>query len=335
MPNHSILNAHGPSDYYPFGLMMSGRSWSEGYRFGFNGQEQDDEVYGEGILNTALYWEYDTRLGRRWNIDIVSSSSESLYSCFLNNPVFLVDLLGASPSTIVEEQEDGTYEVVGGNPYDGDNGIYTLNEDGTKNLIGHSATPFSFYNDDQEMEDGKGSGIMVGFIDPKDQSGREFLFTLYEQDPAASVYVVLARRNGVYDYKRTNGSDKVLYSNNDNNVYYRGMEILISKSDGLPVYASARDVGNIGAGMVAARNGLTWQTSRVGFDLYQSYDSFKQKEKATWEFVSEGVTTQYAQKLGYNVGYQYYLKEVISRTPGMTDLKSIRVHKNFIKLGEL
>jgi hypothetical protein len=37
------------------------------YRYGFNGQEKDDEVCGSGNLNTAEFWEYDTRLGRRWN----------------------------------------------------------------------------------------------------------------------------------------------------------------------------------------------------------------------------------------------------------------------------
>ncbi|MBK6730661.1 MAG: hypothetical protein IPG60_06720 [Bacteroidetes bacterium] len=31
---------------YPFGMLTPGRNWSTGseYRFGFNGQEQDDEI---------------------------------------------------------------------------------------------------------------------------------------------------------------------------------------------------------------------------------------------------------------------------------------------------
>jgi hypothetical protein len=34
---------------YPFGMQMPGRSFSSGsYRYGFQGQEKDDEVKGEG-----------------------------------------------------------------------------------------------------------------------------------------------------------------------------------------------------------------------------------------------------------------------------------------------
>jgi hypothetical protein len=39
------------------------------YRFGFNGQEKVNEIAGVGNHNTAEFWEYDTRLGRRWNLD--------------------------------------------------------------------------------------------------------------------------------------------------------------------------------------------------------------------------------------------------------------------------
>ena len=54
------------SDYYPFGVQMPGRNGSTGdYRYGFQGQEKDDEVKGEGnsinykyIMNEVLSkWE--------------------------------------------------------------------------------------------------------------------------------------------------------------------------------------------------------------------------------------------------------------------------------------
>ena len=78
-----------------FGSIMEGRSY-EGdtnlrYRFGFNGHEMDDEVYGEGNVTTAEYWEYDTRLGRRWNGDPVVKSYLSIYSTFRNNPIIFTD----------------------------------------------------------------------------------------------------------------------------------------------------------------------------------------------------------------------------------------------------
>ena len=75
-------------------MPMPGRSYqsSNGYRYGMNGQEKDLEIF-EGAM-TAEYWEYDSRLGRRWNTDPIDQISESNYSCFGNNPVLNTDVNG-------------------------------------------------------------------------------------------------------------------------------------------------------------------------------------------------------------------------------------------------
>ena len=64
------------------------------YRIAFNGQEKTDEISGAGNHNTALYWEYDTRLGRRWNLDPKPNTSISSYAAFANNPIIYKDVLG-------------------------------------------------------------------------------------------------------------------------------------------------------------------------------------------------------------------------------------------------
>ncbi len=69
------------------------------YRFGFNGQEKDNEIAGLGNHNTALFWQYDTRTGRRWNLDPKPNVSVSLYSPFGLNPVKNSDVLGDTIST--------------------------------------------------------------------------------------------------------------------------------------------------------------------------------------------------------------------------------------------
>lgn len=81
------------TDYYPFGMVMPGRSHTSGtdYRYGFNGQEKVDEINGAGNHNTALFWEYDTRLGRRWNLDPVVKFWQSSYACFSNSPIWKLD----------------------------------------------------------------------------------------------------------------------------------------------------------------------------------------------------------------------------------------------------
>jgi hypothetical protein len=68
------------------------------YRYGMNTQEKDNEIYGEGNSYSAEYWQYDARLGRRWNVDPVVKVHESPYATFANNPIWFVDPSGADTS---------------------------------------------------------------------------------------------------------------------------------------------------------------------------------------------------------------------------------------------
>jgi hypothetical protein len=43
---HYLADVRSAVDYYPFGMQMPGRSLSGEYRYGFNGQEKVDEIYG-------------------------------------------------------------------------------------------------------------------------------------------------------------------------------------------------------------------------------------------------------------------------------------------------
>lgn len=89
------------SDYSPFGVQLDGRSTTNGnYRFGFQGQEKDDEVVGKGNSYTAEFWQYDSRLGRRWNTDPVVKEHESPYATFANNPVCYIDPNGADSAKV-------------------------------------------------------------------------------------------------------------------------------------------------------------------------------------------------------------------------------------------
>ncbi len=78
--------------------------WDD-YRFGFNTQEKVDEIAGIGNHTTALFWEYDTRLGRRWNLDPVFKEYESPYSTFGNNPILFTDWKG-NDTTIAKPNGD-------------------------------------------------------------------------------------------------------------------------------------------------------------------------------------------------------------------------------------
>jgi hypothetical protein len=67
--------------------------WDKGHRFGFGGHEKDNEVSGEGNHLAFGDYGYDTRLGRRWNIEpyIKKYPSHSSYLVFANNPILYAD----------------------------------------------------------------------------------------------------------------------------------------------------------------------------------------------------------------------------------------------------
>ncbi len=81
-------------DYYPFGMVMPNRSYSNGnYRFGFNGMEKDDEIKGAGNALDFGARIYDNRLGRWHSRDPYATRylSISPYAFVANNPVLFRD----------------------------------------------------------------------------------------------------------------------------------------------------------------------------------------------------------------------------------------------------
>jgi len=98
-------------------MVTPGRNWvSDAYRYGHNGQEKEDEI-AKGI-NSAEYWMYDSRLGRRWEADPLTYEWQSSYVTFNNNPILYSDPSGlegeaASPPdriTMTYNEESGSYE---------------------------------------------------------------------------------------------------------------------------------------------------------------------------------------------------------------------------------
>jgi RHS repeat-associated protein len=86
-PNILAINS-----YYPYGMLIKSLSQnSETYRWGFQGHEQDNEIKGAGNHLRFGDYGYDTRLGRRWNLDPVDQVGISNYAVFKNNPIINVD----------------------------------------------------------------------------------------------------------------------------------------------------------------------------------------------------------------------------------------------------
>jgi RHS repeat-associated protein len=92
------------SDYMPFGMVMPNRNGGEGYRYGFQGQEKDDEVKGSGNSIDFGARMYDPRIGRfialdpKWREYVFQSP----YAYAVNNPIRYKDEFGEGPGDRVK-----------------------------------------------------------------------------------------------------------------------------------------------------------------------------------------------------------------------------------------
>jgi RHS repeat-associated protein len=85
------------NDYYPFGSLMPGRTYSvanTNYRYGFNGKENDNDIE-TGMQDYGMRI-YDTRLGRFLSVDLYSNKFPwySPYQFSGNTPMQAIDLDG-------------------------------------------------------------------------------------------------------------------------------------------------------------------------------------------------------------------------------------------------
>ena len=97
------------SDYYPFGLEVSARSWQpEGYKFGFNGKEKDTD-FGKGAIDFGARI-YDSRIGRWQAVDPLAEKHPGMspYATMNNNPILYRDPDGRDGRiTITKEEING------------------------------------------------------------------------------------------------------------------------------------------------------------------------------------------------------------------------------------
>jgi RHS repeat-associated protein len=84
--------------YYPFGSQMPGRKFTAGtgYRYGFNGKENDNEVKGEGNQQDYKTRIYDPRVGKFLSVDPIAEEFPALtpYQFASNQPIESIDMDG-------------------------------------------------------------------------------------------------------------------------------------------------------------------------------------------------------------------------------------------------
>lgn len=96
-----LINA---ANYYPFGMQMSEKSFTssdpfyngEDHRYGFQGQEKDNEIKGEGNSIKYKYRMHDPRIGRFFSLDPLAPSYpwNSPYAFSENRVIDVIELEG-------------------------------------------------------------------------------------------------------------------------------------------------------------------------------------------------------------------------------------------------
>ncbi|UZR97145.1 DUF6443 domain-containing protein [Chondrinema litorale] len=289
--------------YYPYGMNLAGieKQGIPDHKYQYNGKEKQEE-FGLNWMDYGARM-YDAQIGRWHMVDPLSNLDYNLnsYNFTMNNPILLTDPTGLS--THVKMREDGTYQVVkGGVANDKDLNIYVIvyDEDGnaynTGISIGESITSHSFFDENEEA-------VVDAVIDLNSTEGQDFLDDeIIEPDLNLIEYMPNATRNKPLDFKRRN-INKRPKDNTEKQYMYRGSV----NEDGK--IGSARDFGNIAAGIVASRNGLAWGVSRLGLD---GLETFQSKEKhfsnrhgtsyMAYSIKTEATVTQLAQKEGFRIG---------------------------------
>lgn len=275
--------------YDPWGLEQKGL----GYQYG--GIKENKYLYnGKELIedNGLQYYDYGARMydpaiGRWGVVDPLAEqdrkSSPNSYA--FNNPLRFIDPDGRF-STDVVENKDGTYTLVGGDANDGDKNIYIVSQNKGGGYtrgksIGESLTTHSFFDD-------QGNAVVGATINPNSTEGQDFLDDeIIGANPTLAEYMPNATGGQVLDFK-TRGIDQREAGTTLTQHMYRGSKA----KDGS--FGSARDFGNMGAGIVAARKGLSWSFSRLGFDTLQSIQE--------GGFATEGTPTQLAQNIGFRLG---------------------------------
>ena len=125
------------TDYYAFGSEVRERTYEKAnYEFGFNGQEKDDEVSGNG--NSLDFGEriYDSRLGRFLSVDKLTGSYPwwSPFAFAGNTPIQAIDFDGLEIYYAQSGQKIGTYGT--------STEIRVLNED----QVSTATTEFATYS---------------------------------------------------------------------------------------------------------------------------------------------------------------------------------------------
>ncbi|SDX30959.1 RHS repeat-associated core domain-containing protein [Aequorivita viscosa] len=248
----------------------------------FNAKELDAETgnyyYG------ARY--YDPKFSICLSVDPLADAPANIgtspYAYVWNNPLKFIDPDGRhGQTTIVGDNGNGTYTV---KDWVDDGSTDVVLEDGTK--VGESLTTHSFVNE-------KNDPVVGAVIDTRSNEGQNFIDNeIIADDPNVFHYRDNATLNEHYDFK-SRGLDEE--ASVQEALIYRTRGSMTSDRK----MASARDFGNMAAGIVAARAGVPHWIAKMKFNELQGGQ--------------EPPVSAKAQQIGLNMGDKLFWQDYRKR----------------------
>ncbi len=156
------------SDFYPFGMLVPKPNTTpqRPYRYGFQGQEKDDEIKGEGNSLNYTFRMHDPRVGRFFAVDPLEKSYPyySPYAFSGNRVIDVVELEGAEPGL------DAVAQYIYWSLWGYYHKLKGIGQQGVKDMVEGSTHTNEYINEnpvyDQQMKDNmhsmqKLSGILT------------------------------------------------------------------------------------------------------------------------------------------------------------------------------
>ncbi|MEP0266068.1 RHS repeat-associated core domain-containing protein [Dokdonia sp.] len=138
---HFTPDVKAYNDYYPFGMLLPGRhANTSDYRYGFQGQELDNEIKGEGNSLNYKYRMHDPRVGRFFAVDPLTSKYPHYtpYQFSGNKVIHMVELEGLEEAIPTRAKNNNRNE--------GDEACGAVYHCGTVNRDGSTEFDEGWYN---------------------------------------------------------------------------------------------------------------------------------------------------------------------------------------------